>query len=267
LKATYTSEDDIPEQFRELYSVRDGTWEFTGVEGIQTEANLSRLETALNHEKENHKETKRILASFEGLKAEDVRNALHERDELKARVEAGLEGKVDEEKVNKLVEARVKSKTAQLERDLTSTTEKLTEATNTVGELQGSIRKTKISDAIRKAATSAKIVDTAVEDVLLMAERVFEVSEDGNVLVKDQVGFTPGLAPDSWLADMKDKRPHWWPANIGGDSRGGKGGAPGENPWSDKSWNLARQGEIYQNSPAKAAELAKAAGKPPPANI
>ncbi|WP_044156040.1 hypothetical protein [Escherichia coli] len=90
---------------------------------------------------------------------------------------------------------------------------------------------------------------------------VFEVGEDGSVVTKDGVGVTPGLKPEAWLSDMKERRPHWWPAWQGAGSRGGRGGpGGGDNRFTAGAWGVTEQGKIASADPAKAERLAKAAG-------
>lgn len=95
----------------------------------------------------------------------------------------------------------------------------------------------------------------------MLAERVFEVDDEGNVTTKDGVGVTPGIAADVWLTEMQDKRPHWWPQSQGGGAGGsGGGGAGGKNPFSAEGWNLTEQGRLVRENPEKADQMAKAAG-------
>ena len=60
-----------------------------------------------------------------------------------------------------------------------------------------------------------------LEDVEVFGERLFEVDDSGRVVAKDGVGITPGIDPAMWLGDQREKRPHWFPGNVGGGSGGG----------------------------------------------
>ena len=127
-----------------------------------------------------------------------------------------------------------------------------------------------------RAAAFAKdigLLPEALDDALLLGERVFEVTEDGKVLTRDNVGTTPGIDPKTWLNDLREKRRHWWPGSVGGNARGagGGGGASGDNPWSYEGWNMTKQGQfLKEHGSEKAERMAKAAGttvggkKPPP---
>ena len=93
------------------------------------------------------------------------------------------------------------------------------------------------------------------------AERMFEITEEGQVITKDGVGVTPGVAPDVWLSEMQPKRGHWWPASTGGGAKGSKGANFASNPWTKENWNMTEQGKILSTQGReKAEQMAKAAG-------
>jgi len=127
---------------------------------------------------------------------------------------------------------------------------------------------------VRDAAVADKVVSHALDDVALRALRIFEQTEDGRIITKDVPGVTPGLTPKEWLADMKEKAPHWWPASVGGRSAGGGPGntSGANNPWSKAGWNITKQGQFMTaNGADKAKQLAESVGsfigatKPPEA--
>lgn len=265
LKAIYENQDDIPEQYRDLYSERNGQWELTGIEGVKTQADVDRVQEALNKERKDHKETKDKLKTFDEIDPEQIEKDQQELTELRAKVEAGAGEGFDEEKFNEAVEkvaaARVKTATAPLERDLEKTQKERDELKASNEEFQQKETMRTIGDAVRKAAGNAKVVDSAMDDILMLGERVFEVTEDGTVVAKDGVGVTPGIAPDIWLSEMQDKRPHWWPTSTGGGAGGGQGGGGfANNPFSREHWNLTEQGKLVKEDSAKAERMAKAAG-------
>lgn len=257
LKAVYEKLDDVPEAFRSLYSERNGKFELTGVEGIKTSADVDRLQTALNHEKNDHKATK---TKFAALGDRDITQVLSQLDRV-AELEAAAGGKLDEVALEKIITARLTTKVAPLEREVAQLKTQNAELSTERDGLKGKITQGTIKDALTRAATAAKVVPQALDDMVLLGERVFEVSEDGGIRVKDGVGFIPGISPDQWLTDIKDKRPHWWPMSQGGGAQGGQGGSTGGNPWLKGSWSLSAQGAyVQQHGEAKAAEAAKAAG-------
>lgn len=260
LKTIYENKDDIPETFIELFTERDGKWELTEIEGMKTQSDIDRLQTSLTKERGDHKTTKEKLAPLANLDPDQIVKDQDELAEARIRLENG-EGEIDEEKMETLVAARVATKVAPLERDLKT----MTEERDTFGEENSEFR-TKdtnrtISDSVRTAATEIKVITTAMDDVLMLSERMFEVQEDGTVLTKDGVGVTPGIDANTWLAEMQEKRPHWWPVAEGGGAKGGSGGSGfSENPFSHEHWNMTKQGVEVKTDPTKADRMALAAG-------
>jgi len=261
LKAVYDKQDDIPEQFQELYTERDGKWELTEVQGMKTQADVDRLQTSLTKERTDHKATKEKLVPLADLDPEQIAKDADELAEARIRLENG-DGQVDEDKIEALVAARVATKVAPLERDIRKLTEENGELVNTNTEYATKETNRTISDAVRSAASETKVVTTAMDDVLMLGERVFEVQEDGSVTTKDGIGATPGVNAETWLAEMQEKRPHWWPAAQGGGANGGgnAGGGFSENPFSAAHWNMTKQGAAVRADPDKAGRMAQAAG-------
>lgn len=260
LKAIVDSLDDVPEQFHELYTERNGKFEFTGVEGMKTDADIERLQKGLTKERNEHRETKQKLASFSALgDPEEVHARLDRFEEL----ETAAGGKLDDEQINKLVEGRIKTRLAPVERELNQFKARAGELEATVGTYQARERSRAIGDAVGKAARAAKVQDSALEDVMLFGNHLFEVDEEGRVVTKDGVGVTPGLEPQQWLDDIQSKKPHWFqPVTTGGGAGGGAGrqGMGGTNPFTAEAWNMSEQGKILRENPTRAEQLAKAAG-------
>lgn len=266
LQAVMDKLDDIPEQYRDLYTEKNGKFELTGVVGIKTVADVQRLQTALDHEKTNHSQTKEKLTAWGDLTPDKVLPVLDRVPEL----EAAAQGKLDEAAIEEMVQRRVsgtiKSQTAPLERNLTNLQKErdtLLQQNQTFVQRE---RTRTIHDGVGKALAEAKVIDHAREDAIILAERIFEVREDdGKVVTKDGVGVTPGLSPKEWMAEIQSggSKPHWWGPTGGGGAGGAGGNAGGaaDNPWTNENWNMTRQGQIIREKGAEYAErLAKAAG-------
>lgn len=257
LKAVVETLDDVPEHFRELYTEKGGKFEITGIDGMKTQADVDRLQTSLSKERLDHKGTKEKFAVFGDRKPEDVLNLLDRIPEL----EAAAAGKLDDAAINKLVEGRIATKLAPLEREKGTLAQRVQELTGVVGQYQTKEKTRSVHDEVRRAATSAKVLPEAMEDALMLAERVFEVSEDGRVTAKDGVGCTPGIDPVVWLTDLQSKRPHWWGPSQGGGASGNRGGGGGgSNPWTADAWNMTEQGKLMRENPTRAEQMAKSAG-------
>lgn len=258
IEIAYQTQDAIPEAVRPLYTERNGRFELTGVNGIKTQADIDRLNTALTKERTDHRAAAERLKAFGDLDPADVMSKLDRYPEL----EAAAEGKVDEAKLNELAEARLRTKLGPVERAKAQAEAKLAELEAKVQEYETRERTRSIHDAVREAALKSKVVDTALDDVLMLSERVFEVDSEGRVITRDGVGVTPGVEASVWISDMQQKRPHWWPASQGSGAKGSGGtGGYANNPFSAEHWNLTKQGEIMRGQGREVADrMAKAAG-------
>lgn len=260
LEAIHKAIEDIPEQYRDLYSERNGQFELTGIAGVKTTADVDRLTVALSKERDEHKTTKTKFQVWGDLDYEETVTKLDRIPELEA---AAKDGGIDEEKMNELVEGRIKTRFAPLERENLQLKAANDELTGTIADFTAKETKRTIHDSVRAACIETKVLDTAQEDALFLAERMFEVREDdGEVVTRSDVGVTPGIRAQDWLTEMQQKRPHWWPASQGGGAGGGGGGGPaGDNPWSATNWNLTAQGlYVKEHGLEKATAAAKAMG-------
>lgn len=256
LKAVVASLDEVDEKYHDLYTERNGQFELTGVEGMKTQADVDRLQKAVEKEREAHKSTKEKYSFLNDYDLDEAKERLENYDELEAKT-----GEIDEEKVNKLVEARVKREIAPLERENKQLKIQNEELGGKVQSFEKKDNERSITDNIRDAAQKLKIRDTAVDDAITLGLNVFERDEDGNVVTKDGIGVTPGVQPEVWLEEMQERRPHWWPENQGAGARGNRtGGGGGFNPFTAENWNLSEQGKLVRSNPEKANQMAKAAG-------
>lgn len=270
LKTIYDTAEEIPEGYEGLYTERNGKFELTAIEGVRTQADVDRVQSALTKERADHKAAKTALQAFEGIDAATVTESLNELETVKAQLDAiNKDGRVDEAKLEPIIAARVKQAVAPLERDKGLLERKLNDSQKLVAEKDvevGTLKSTMVAGgierAIRDAAAEAKVLSVAISDAVLNGQRYFEQTEDGRIITKDVFGVTPGLSPKEWLKDMQDKAPHWWPASVGGGSKGGGvGGGRGKNPWAKENWNLTEQGKVVRELGAtKAQAMAEAAG-------
>lgn len=262
LEITYNSMDDVEEPFRALYTEQpDGSVKLTGVNGMKTAQDVANVQEALRKERNDNSTLKRTVAA---LGDRDVNEVLADLDKL-AEYKLAAEGKVDDEKIEQIVNSRIATIKGPLERELNQLKTERDELKTTNETLTVRERTRSIDDAIRSAnATSkiGKVTDTAMDDVLIRARMAFDVAEDGAIITKDGVGVTPGIDPAAWLQEMAPKAPHWFPPSQGGGAAGNnRGGVAGNNPWTSENWNMTEQSKYYREHGAEAAEkAAKAAG-------
>lgn len=263
LKLTYATKEEIPAGYEALFTESGGQWLLTGVEGMKTQADIDAVQTGLTKERTEHKATKDKLAAFRDHDPDKLAEDLAELDDLRGLKEAGaLGGKDAENKIAEAVERGVARKLAPVQRQLDKALADLATVTKERDGLTGQIKGRTIADHVRAAATEMKVLPEALEDALLYAERMFEIDDSGKVVAKDGVGLTPGIDPKTWLSDMQEKRPHWWPNSQGGGAKGGNGSAGmAKNPWSKDHWSVTEQGKYFnQHGQAKSEKMAEAAG-------
>ena len=268
LKAVHESLDEIPDEYRTLYTEKSGKYELTGIQGVKTQADVDRLSEAIKAERAETAKVKSQLSAWGDLNHEDVLKKLDRIPEL----EAAAKGKLDENQIEEIVTRRVngtiKSQLSPLERKISTLEKEREELRSSNDAWTQKDRTRKIRDTVRRELTSQKITDAEIhDDVFLWADRVFEVREDdGSIVTRDGVGVTPGLDPGGWLSEMQSRKRHWWGETVGGGSAGtnGRGVVPGfsgKNPFSAEHWNMTEQSRVYREMGRERCEqLAKAAG-------
>lgn len=260
LKAVYDSQDDIPEAFVDLFTERGGKWECTGIQGIRTAEDVSRIEEANRKEREDHKETKKKLAAYEKLGDLETITEMHDGfPELKAAAAAGDD---TEKKVEEMVTARLNAKMKPLERERDELATRVGEQETAIANYEASDKSRKIRDEIVKAAGKAKGFEThALDDAILLGSGTLEIDDTGRIQTKDGAGVPAGLDAELWLQEIAPSKPHWFGASSGSGALGaGGGGGGGLNPWSAKSFNVTQQGQMERDHPEKAERYRKAAG-------
>lgn len=256
LKSVVDTLDEIEEPFRGLYTERNGKFEVTGIEGMKSQADVDRLQTALTKERNDHKGLREKFAPLANFDVTEVLGKLDRFGEL----EEAAKGKLDDAKIDEIVGKRITSKLAPIERERDTFRTQLAERDALISDYKAKDIQRTIFDKVRDAATTAKILPEAMEDALMLAERMFEVTEDGRVVTKDNVGVTPGIEASVWFNELQTKRPHWWGPSAGGGASGSKTPGGQNNPWSNEHWNLTEQGKILTANRSRAEQLAKSAG-------
>lgn len=251
LEAIYANLDDVPENFRELFTEQNGQFELTGVNGMKTQADIDRLTVSLGKERDLLKQAKAAIGAYGEHTPETIETLLGEVETLRA-----TNGQVDETKLEEALAPRIAAKVGPLQRQLDQANGTISDLTNQVQafELQNTQRT--IDDALKVAFGKHKLTTAnAQQDLLLHAQREFNIT-DGQVMTAD------GMSPSDWVANQKTERPYLWGVSQGGGAQGanGKHSHGGANPFTHENWNMTEQGKILRESRAKAEQLAKAAG-------
>lgn len=254
LKMVVPNLDDVDSNLHALYKEVGGEFVLE-VEDAKPIAEFNKVHVALTKERNDHKATKTQLLAFDGFKPNEVKASLDRLAELEL-----TEGKVDDTKINTLVETRIKSKLVPLERQVTDLSQQLQDANGKIETYAKNEVRSRIDAEVVKAAKAAGVQTYAIEDALLLGSTIFRLDETGSVTVGENSSFTEGLAPKDWIAEVQKTRPHWFGETQGGGSRGSKGTGAGANPFMKDSWNITEQGKIVASDPIRADKLAKAAG-------
>lgn len=265
LKAIIAKLDEVPEALRGEY-VQKGEQYVLQVEGMKTQADVDAVSRALQSERAQHNESKNKLKTTEDkLTAfgDKTPEQIQELADKLATLEAAGTPELTknfEKIVNDRVEAvlgnRVKAATDKVTKDFEALKTQFAAVTDENGKLKQADTLRTIDDAVRGAATKAKLLDTAVVDALMRAHSTFEV-QDGKVVTKD------GKTAEDWIEERKNDAAHWWPVAKGAGAGGsdGRGGfVSGDNPWSAQGWNITKQGAILREDGAKAERMATAVG-------
>lgn len=259
LAATVDSLEGVPEALHGFYVERDGKYQLQ-VTGMPAQDSVDRLQSALTKERNDHKATKDKLNTVTNNGARSVDDVVADLDRI-PELEAS-QGQIDQEKIDQIVETRIKSRLGPVERERDNLKAQVAEKDQTIEGYEAKDRTRTIHDKVREDAVKAKVLPEAVEDALMLADRLFEVTEEGRVVTKDNVGVTPGIEPSVWLTDVQKTRPHWWGPSSGGGAGGNRGGTgdTNKNPFTHDNWNLTEQGQLIQQDRQRAEQMAKAAG-------
>jgi hypothetical protein len=269
LKFIIAKLDEVDEKVRDFYKPQGDKFVLQ-VEGAKSPEDVAKTTKALQDERTAHKATQDALKvaadKLAGYGEDNTPEKVKEMAEKLQTLEAAGQPdivknfeKLVNERVQTVKETAIKSATAALQKqvnDLQTAHGNLTKENDT---LKTNDRTRVIDDAVRAAATGAKIMDGAVVDALMRARGVFEIGQDGKVITKD------GMTPQDWIEARKADAGHWWPVARGAGAHGSDGNGNfqvngKDNPWTREGWNLTRQSQLVKEDSAKAGKLAEQAG-------
>ena len=257
LKAFHEKQEDIPAGLDDYYVLRAEKY-MLEVEGLRTDADVLRVQKALDNEKIAHRALKDKYSPLADLDINEVINNLDRIPELEA--SAGTAGD-QAAKVQQMVDAKIAAIKAPLERELNTLRTKVTTQDQEIGAYVKERRTNTLEKAVITAARELEVDPTMEDDVLRFAHAVFDIDEQNNVVTKDGVGVTPGIDPKSLLTDMIQRKPRWFKESVTARLTGGSNKGNGTtNPWKKETWNLTEQGRVLRADPTMAKNLAKQAG-------
>jgi hypothetical protein len=160
LQIVETSLDAVDPSFHSLYTEKDGQFVLTGVDGMKTDADVARINTALVKERADHKAVKDKIALLGG---QDVTEVLAQLDRI-PELELAASGKLDDTALNSIVETRLAAKVTPLQRQLDAANATALALQGEVGAYKLKQETDTIHSAIRAAAIKAGVRNEAIED-------------------------------------------------------------------------------------------------------
>ncbi|WP_440466880.1 hypothetical protein ACKI1H_27015 [Pseudomonas sp. YH-1] len=186
------------------------------------------------------------LKTFDGIDPEAVKSILQRfSDDEEAQLIAA--GKIDE-----VLSKRTERMKSGYDRDLQAARDEATRHQSRTEKFASRVLKGEVIGA----ATDAGVHKFAMEDAMLAASRDFELDDEGNPIAKEGRFGKDGkpLTLKEWFAEMKETRPHWFPANGSGSGAGGTGSDV--RPGTPRSKMTAKQKAEYISKNGKDAYLA-----------
>ena len=255
LKFKFKSREEIPAEHAALYVEREGAF-VLDAEGATDKAKADEMR---NHNVELRKQLEDLNARFAGVDPDEFRKLADEKRKLEeqTQIKAG--------ELDKVVENRIKTLKADLEKQLGAVTGERDALTSRLTAIQ-------IDQGVLTAATKRGLRPTAIPDITARARVVFKLvngaprafENDGSTVRYGKDGVTP-MTLEEWVDAQVADAPHLFESNAGGGAAStGAGGAAGsgrsaKNPFRKETWNLTEQMKLQKADPALAARLKAAA--------
>jgi hypothetical protein len=276
LKYKFKTKDEVPAEHLPLYTERDGAW-VLDIEGAVEKAKLDEFR---NSNAVLSKERDELKQRFDGIDPELARTLLAEKQKAEeekllnpsagdpnAADKAEKERAAERERIEKVIEGRVKGIKADLEKQVGSLTTERDALTSRLTAIQ-------IDQGVITVATKRGLRPTAIADITARARTVFKLANgapaafeaDGKSVRYGRDGLTP-MTLEEWVDTQVSEAPHLFESNAGGGaagnaSGGGAGARPQglqKNPYKRETWNLTEQMRLQKSDPQLAARLKAAA--------
>lgn len=243
LPVTVDSLDSVDENLRGIYAeTTDGKYQIRA--DIAFQSDFERVRDTLTKERTSNKE----LTS----KVKDLQSRLDAYDGLDATAVKGMRVELDNLKNNESDVNKIKSSKAELEIKFKELTTKFDELSK-INETYLREKKTNtLREKARQALHQNGMPDYAIDDGLMYAERMLEMTDDGSVRVKHDNNlnsiYPEGVTVETWAGIIKKNKPHLFGGSIGG----GAGGSGSESAIFEDWTNTGMNGGINLTKLAKA---------------
>ncbi len=252
LKYEVTSLDDIDATLHGLYqATADGSKYVLEVEGVKPLTDFNKVYSSLEKERNDHKQVKQRLSAFGELEPETIQQQLARIAELE---EIAKNTTFDESKLDAMANARALARTQPIEAEKKQIAERAKELEARIAKYEQIDRQRRMADEFSAKIKAAKVDPRFEETIMLKAERLFNETDEGKFLTKDEY-----LPFDMWLMQQQTVAPYWWGDSVGGGATGSKTSFRGSNPFV--TGNLTEQAAMFNENPALAEQLMAAAAK------
>lgn len=224
--------DSVDESIRGIYAeTTDGKYQIRA--DIAFQSDFENTRNALQKERENFKEANKKL--------KDLQNQLDAYDGLDATAVKGMRVELDNLKNNENDINKIKSSKAELEikfKELQAQANELIK----INEVYQREKKTNaLRDRARQALHQNGMPDYAIDEGLMYAERMLEVTDDGAIRVRQDNSFNSvfpeGVTVETWAGVMKKSKPHLFGGSVGGGAGGSSSESASFEDWTNTGVN------------------------------
>lgn len=224
--------DSVDESIRGIYAETiDGKYQIRA--DIAFQSDFENTRNALQKERENFKEANKKL--------KDLQNQLDAYDGLDATAVKGMRVELDNLKNNENDINKIKSSKAELEIKF----KELQTQANELIKINEVYQREKKTNALREKARQALhqngMPDYAIDEGLMYAERMLEVTDDGAIRVRQDNSFNSvfpeGVTVETWAGVMKKNKPHLFGGSVGGGAGGSSSESASFEDWTNTGVN------------------------------
>lgn len=224
--------DKVDEAIRGIYAeTTDGKFQIRA--DIAFQSDFENTRNALQKERENFKEANKKL--------KDLQNQLDAYDGLDATAVKGMRVELDNLKNNENDINKIKSSKAELEIKF----KELQTQANELIKINEVYQREKKTNALREKARQALhqngMPDYAIDEGLMYAERMLEVTDDGAIRVRQDNSFNSvfpeGVTVETWAGVMKKNKPHLFGGSVGGGAGGSSSESASFEDWTNTGVN------------------------------
>jgi hypothetical protein len=240
LEVDKAAHDKLPDDQKKLYVEGEKGKFRLDVELPEHDDDGKAAKAALEQERTARKgverQMKQLKEQFKGVDPEQFRKFMsHFEDEEDAELlKQGPAG------IDKLVEKRMQKEREAHANEIAQLREQVEGGLEVASTFMDRV----LDSHVISAAAKAGVHESAFDDVIRRARDVFQVDDEGNAVqfegkgdpddedyeervVMGKDGKNP-FSPGEWIEEMKDKAPHWFPANAsGGGASGNRNNAGG----------------------------------------